>query len=170
MIGPLQNLYETTVYYFWNWKDISDFYSLLWVKEKKFGSILKEKFSISGVPTTLQVKLDRQRNLTLKSRPLVRPQLWSDKGAKYLVSVSTCSLKTRELSFAQPLLICTWSWKTQVEKTQVWQTRFLACKNQFWNWFLQAKNLVLRTWFFQLDFSKINYRSTGSLYLVRSNM
>ena len=65
------------VYYFWNWKGISDFYSLVWVKEKKFWSILKEKFSISGVPTTLQVKLDRQRNLTLKSRPLVWPQLWS---------------------------------------------------------------------------------------------
>ena len=33
-------------------------------------------------------------------------------------------------------------------------TSFVACKNQFWNWFLQAKNPVRRIWFFQLDFFK----------------
>ena len=38
---------------------------------------------------------------------------------------------------------------------------WVACKNQFRNWFLQAKNPALRTWFFQLDFSKIKYRSVG---------
>ena len=33
-------------------------------------------------------------------------------------------------------------------------------KNLFPNRFLQAKNQVLLTCFFQLDFSKFNYRST----------
>ena len=52
------------------------------------------------------------------------------------------------------------SWKTQVR----W-TGFLTCKNQFRNWFLQATQAVkikfeidYRTWFLQLDFSKIKYR------------
>ena len=40
-------------------------------------------------------------------------------------------------------------------------TACVACKNQFRNWFLQAKNPVCWTWFLQLDFSKIKYRSTG---------
>ena len=37
----------------------------------------------------------------------------------------------------------------------------VACKNQFWNGFLQTKNPVRWTWFFQLAFSKFKYRSTG---------
>ena len=46
-------------------------------------------------------------------------------------------------------------------KNQVRRTGFLTCKNQFQNWFLQVKNLVRRTWFFKLDFSKIKYRWIG---------
>jgi hypothetical protein len=40
-------------------------------------------------------------------------------------------------------------------------TACVACKNQFQNLFMQAKNPVCRTGFLQLDFSKIKYRSTG---------
>ena len=40
-------------------------------------------------------------------------------------------------------------------------TACLACKNQFRNWFLQAKNPVRWNWCLQLYFSKIKYRSTG---------
>ena len=45
----------------------------------------------------------------------------------------------------------------------------LSCKNQFQNWFLQAKNPVRRTWFFQLDFSKFKYRSTGGEAALNQN-
>ena len=39
-----------------------------------------------------------------------------------------------------------------------------ACKNQFLDWFLQAKNSVRWPWVFQLDFSKFKYRSTGGSF------
>ena len=39
-------------------------------------------------------------------------------------------------------------------KNQIRQTGFLAWKNRFQNWFLQAKSPVCRTWFLQLDFQK----------------
>ena len=42
-------------------------------------------------------------------------------------------------------------------------TACVACKNQFRNWFLLAKNPFRRIWFLQLDFSKIKYRSTGGV-------
>ena len=126
-ISRPSRIYDTTVYYFWNWKGISDFYSLVWVKEKKFGSILKEKFSISGVPTTLQVKLDRQRNLTLKSRPLVWPQLWSDIGAKYLVSVPLVP------SRRENLLLLT------------------HCRPVPEFWKIKLKNTILTNWIFSLQ-------------------
>ena len=106
--------------YFWNWKGISDFYSLVWVKEKKFGSILKEKFSISGVPTTLQVKLDRQRNLTLKSRPLVWPQLWSDIGPEYVCVKYFLSFPQKKLSSEKT--------ETNYSSLYIWTAFFeLAC-------------------------------------------
>ena len=57
-------------------------------------------------------------------------------------------------------------WKINLEKScstnwifSLFRTGFLlpnayvACKNQFQNWFLLAKNPVHRTWFLQLDFS-----------------
>ena len=45
----------------------------------------------------------------------------------------------------------------------------VACKNPFQNWFLQAKNPVCWNWFLQLDFSKLNYRSTmGSIVCVQT--
>ena len=40
-------------------------------------------------------------------------------------------------------------------------TTYVACKNQFQNWFLLAKNPVCQTWLLQHDFSKIKYRTTG---------
>ena len=63
-------------------------------------------------------------------------------------------------------------------KNQLWPTGFLVyfkldfyclCNLQksilklILNWFLKAKNPVCRTWFLQLDFSKIKYRSTGGV-------
>ena len=56
------------------------------------------------------------------------------------------------------------SWKNQIRRTG-----FLAYKNQFWNWFLQAKQ-ALKIQFVKLDFSKlifleILYRSTGGKFL-----
>ena len=41
------------------------------------------------------------------------------------------------------------SWKNQIRRTG-----FLAYKNQFWNWFLQAKQ-ALKIQFVKLDFSKL---------------
>ena len=52
-----------------------------------------------------------------------------------------------------PLLICTWIMKNQVGKIKFDELDFLsisnriftacvACKSQFWNWFLQVKNPV----------------------------
>ena len=74
--------------------------------------------------------------------------------------------------YSYPLLICTWFLKNQFWKIQFDKLDFksisnwiftacAACKNPFQNWFLQAKNPVCRTWFLQLDFSEIKYRSTG---------
>ena len=48
-------------------------------------------------------------------------------------------------------------------KSQFVQTGFLTCKNQFQNWFLHVRNTVRWTWFLKFDFSKIKYRSLGSL-------
>ena len=70
-------------------------------------------------------------------------------------------------SYKKNWLIYTWFKKKSSYKNQVWQTGFLACKNQFQNWFLQAKNPVCRTWFLQLDFSKIKYRSTDNIPQIR---
>ena len=42
-------------------------------------------------------------------------------------------------------------------------TACVVCKNQFRNWYLEAKNPVCWAWSLQLDFLKINYRSTGGL-------
>ena len=78
------------------------------------------------------------------------------------------------LGHLYPLLNCTWFLKNQFRKIKFDQLDFLpilkliftacvACKNQFQNWFLQAKNPVHRNWFFQLDFSKFKHRSTGGL-------
>ena len=36
------------------------------------------------------------------------------------------------------------------------------CKNQFWNWFLKAKNPVCRTWFLQLERSPKNVNQKSS--------
>ena len=49
-------------------------------------------------------------------------------------------------------------------------TACVACENQFWNWFLQAKNPVCWNCFLQPDFSKIKYRSTGGLATYWSAM
>ena len=73
-----------------------------------------------------------------------------------------------------PLLLCTWFLKNRFGKIRFGKLDFLAisnyiftacvaCKNQFRNWFLEAKNPVCRTWFLQFDFSKIKYRLTGCL-------
>ena len=75
---------------------------------------------------------------------------------------------------AIPLLICTWFLKNQFGKIKLdkldfysisnWIfTVFVACKIQFWACFLQTIIPVCRTWFFQLDFSKFQYRSTGGM-------
>ena len=75
----------------------------------------------------------------------------------YVVSICTRILKYRvwkiefdELDF---LSISNWIF-----------TAWLACKNQFWNWFLQAKNPVCRTWFFKIQV-QIN-RGLGYLKLT----
>ena len=45
-------------------------------------------------------------------------------------------------SLTNPLLICTWFLKNQVEKFKFDELDFLVCKNHFRNWFLQAKQAV----------------------------
>ena len=58
-----------------------------------------------------------------------------------------------------PLLICTFeksSWKIQVQ----W-TGFLACKNQFRNWFLQATQAV-KIQFVELDFFKLIFQKSST--------
>ena len=66
-----------------------------------------------------------------------------------------------------PLFIWTWFLKNQFGKiksiSNLIFSACVACKHQFWNWFLQAKNPVHRTWFFQLAFSKLKYRETGGM-------
>ena len=66
--------------------------------------------------------------------------------------------------WSNSLLICTWFLKNQVKNSSSTNWIFtaqVACKNQFGNWFLQAKNPICRTWFLQPDSSKIKYKSTG---------
>ena len=46
-------------------------------------------------------------------------------------------------------------------KKQFRRTGFLACKNPFQNFKFR------RTWFFQIEFSEIKYRATGSLTLLQ---
>ena len=46
-------------------------------------------------------------------------------------------------------------------------TTYVACKNQFQNWFLLAKNPVCHPQFLQLVFSKIKYRSTGAQWFYK---
>ena len=71
-------------------------------------------------------------------------------------------------------------WRNNLKKSSsinwifsLFWTRFLLCvawKNQFQNWFLQDINPVCQTWFLQLDFPKIRYRSTaGKVYLAQSS-
>ena len=91
----------------------------------------------------------------------------------YNISMNNWSAKMKPVYDTNPLLICNWFLKNQFGKKfdeldfqsiSNWIfTACVACKNQFWNWFLQAENPVCRTWFLQLDFSKIKYRSTGLL-------
>ena len=60
-------------------------------------------------------------------------------------------------------------WNINLEKstsTNWILTACLACKNNFRNWFLQAKTSVCQTRFLHLDFSKSNYRSTGGEYMM----
>ena len=54
------------------------------------------------------------------------------------------NITLHNLDYSFPLLICPWFLKNQVvkNKNQVRKTGFLACKNQFRNWFLQATQAV----------------------------
>ena len=64
-------------------------------------------------------------------------------------------------------------WKYQVRRTGFlvyYELDYVACKNQFQNWFLQAKNPVSWTGFFQLDFLKFKYRSTGGMKGYENNL
>jgi hypothetical protein len=85
-----------------------------------------------------------------------------------------------KLKSPNSLLICTWFLKNQFGKIKYDKLDFksilnliftacVACKNQFQNLFLQAKNPVFRTWFFQLDFSKFKCRSTGGKPVCRNS-
>ena len=69
-----------------------------------------------------------------------------------------------------PLVDLYLNFEKSIWTTQVWRTGFLACKNQFQNWFLQTKNPVCQIGVFQLDFSKFKYRSTGGGVEMSSNL
>ena len=62
-----------------------------------------------------------------------------------------------------PQLICTWFLKNKLKNQFQW-TGFLACKNQFRNWFLQATYAVKIKFeidFVELDFSKFIFQIQG---------
>ena len=60
------------------------------------------------------------------------------------------------------------SWVKSLASVNLWQhlifTACVAWKNQLRNWFLQAKNSVHWTAFFQLDFLIFKYRSRGERF------
>ena len=79
---------------------------------------------------------------------------------------------TRVEKSTRPLLICTWFLKNQLGKIKLDKLDFLSisnliftacvdCKNQFRNWFLQAKNPVRRNWFFKVYFQNSSTYQQG---------
>ena len=68
------------------------------------------------------------------------------------------------LFYTMTLLAPCWSllefWKVKLKNSSSTKWIF-SLQNPFWNGFLQATHAVGQTWFFQIDFPEIKYRSTG---------
>ena len=101
----------------------------------------KTELALSEKSLTCRDLLDNKNKENLK----IKMSLHIEQPKKTRPKFKESALKVNTYS----LLICTW-----VLKNRVRPTGFLASKNQFWNWFLQATQAIIIyvvcwTWFFK---------------------